>query len=440
MHIPIVDVGLSRGDVVSRRGFVKHLAIGAGAAGAVTLGWRDLMLARADELRKSGKSMILLWMDGGPSQYDCFNPKIGSKYQGPAEAIATKLPGVEFAEYWPRTAAAIDDIAIIRSMKSNEAEHERAIALVRTGYSPSVSIRYPTWGSVVARSRLEPNFDLPSFVRIGKPRIATRDVDAGVLGAKYSSFNIDVPGKLPANVTPVVDPKVLRRRLRLADKFDREFASPATTALLAEKQALYRRTEKFVLSPRIGAFDLSAEPDKLRDEYGRTEFGQGCLLARRLIEEGVSFVEVISTGGRNDAGWDTHKEGFRDHPPLCRETDQSYPALLRDLADRGMLDNTLVVWMGEFGRTPKIKSDGGRDHYATGWLTALSGGGVKGGQVIGATDKDGVEITDRPVYVPDLFVTFCHILGLDPHEEYLAANERPVKLVEGGTLIRELFA
>ncbi len=440
MHAPMIDVGMSRDGVVSRRGLMKQLAIGGGAAGALTLGWRDLVSLKADELRKRGKSMILLWMDGGPSQFESFNPKVGSKFQGPATAISTTLPGIEFAEFWPRTAQSLDKIALIRSMHSNIAVHDRAIALVRTGYPPSVSVRYPTFGSVVARDRFDPDLDLPSFVRIGKPRIATRDVDAGVLGAKYASFNVPSPGALPANVEPVVDEATLRRRLSLAAQFDTEYHSSATDMLIQEKRDIYARTEKFVLSPRLGVFDLENEPAKIRDEYGHTEFGQGCLLARRLVEQGVSFIEVISTGGRNDAGWDTHNDGFRDNPLLCRETDQAYPALLHDLERRGMLDNTLVVWMGEFGRTPKIKPDGGRDHYSKGWLTAFSGGGVQGGQVIGATDKDGKDVTERPVAVQDLFVTFCHILGLDPHDEYMATNERPIKLVEGGELIGELFA
>jgi len=440
LQTTMLDVGMSRRGVVSRRGFLQGVTLGAGAAGALTLGWRDLVALQAEELRKRGKSMILLWMDGGPSQYESFNPKIGSKYQGPAKAISTTIPGIEFAEFWPRTAQMLDKIALIRSMTSNEAVHDRAIALVRTGYSPSVSVRYPTFGSVVARDRFNPDSDLPSFVRIGKPRIATRDVDAGVLGAKYASFNIPQAGSLPENVLPTTDPETLRRRLNLSSLFDAQYESAATEELVQEKRDIYSRTEKFVLSPRLGVFDLEQEPDSIREEYGHTEFGQGCLLARRLVEQGVSFIEVISTGGRNDAGWDTHNNGFRDNPPLCRETDQAYPALLIDLERRGLLEDTLVVWMGEFGRTPKIKADGGRDHYSKGWLTAFSGAGVRGGQVIGATDKDGLDVSDRPVGVQDLFVTFCHVLGLDPHDEYEAANERPIKLVEGGELIRELFS
>jgi arylsulfatase A-like enzyme len=158
-----------------------------------------------------------------------------------------------------------------------------------------------------------------------------------------------------------------------------------------------------------------------------------------LVEKGVSFVEVISSGPFGDAGWDTHGKGFAETPGLCGETDPAYATLLRDLEDRGLLENTLVVWMGEFGRTPKFKTDGGRDHYANGWITALAGGGVRGGQVIGATDKDGVDVTDRPIGIPDLFASFCQVLGLDPRDEYRSPNDRPIQVVEDGKVIKELF-
>jgi len=434
-----LDVHTSGHGVVGRRGFLKQFTAGAGTAGVVSLGWRDLLIAKADELRRQGKSMILLWMDGGPSQFETFNPKPGSDNQGPAKAISTKLPGVQFAEYWPQTAQVADKIALIRSMKSNEADHFRAIKLVRTGYPLNPTIAYPTWGSVVAHERFDAQFELPAFVRVGKPRIATRDVNSGVLGAKYESFKVDKPGKIPDDVKPVVDKQVMRRRLSLSDALDREFAKSGAQKAVEDKREVYERTSRFVLSSKINVFDLSKEKTKLRDAYGRTTFGQGCLLARRLVEQGVSFVEVFSTGSRNDAGWDTHKKGFRDNPPLCHETDPAYATLLKDLDDRGMLENTLVVWMGEFGRTPKLKKDGGRDHYPKGWITALSGGGVKTGQVIGATDKDGKDVTDRPVGVQDLFVSFCRVLGMDPRHEYYTRENQPIQLVKGGKEISELF-
>jgi len=440
MSEPIFNVGVNKDGVVSRRGFLRRSAIGAGVLTAAGLGWRDLMVAQAEGLRKRRKAMILLWMDGGPSQYDTFNPKIGSKYQGPAGAIETSLPGVRIAEYWPRTAQVMDKISLIRSMDSDEREHDRAIALVRTGYKPNPSVQYPTYGSVVSWQREDPEFDLPAFVRIGKPRIATRDVSAGALGVRHESFKIAEAGSLPPDVEPPMSPEVLRRRLDLTDRLDAEFEAQGGWAAVQERREVYDRASRFVLSPRIGAFDLAGEPEHLKDAYGRTNFGQGCLLARRLVEQGVSFIEVISTGDRNDAGWDTHNNGFRDTPPLCAEVDPAYATLLRDLEARGLLEDTLVVWMGEFGRTPKIKPDGGREHYSTGWLAGLSGGGVSVGQVIGATDADGVEITDRPVTVPDLFQSFCRVLGINPHEEYVTPDNRPIKVVEGGQVLPELFS
>ena len=435
-----MSVEVSREGLVSRCGFLYRVGAGAAAVGTLRLGWRDMLLAQANELRRRGKAMILLWMDGGPSQYETFNPKVGSEYQGPATSIPTNVPGIHFAEFWPQTARMMNEIALIRSMKSNEGEHDRAIALVRTGYTPSVSVQYPTWGSVVARAREDAEFDLPAFVRIGKPRIATRDVNEGVLGARYAGLPIETAGQLPPDVRTLVSSDVLDRRLALATRLDEAFARRGGAAAVAERREVYDRASRFVLSPRLKAFELDNELPSLRDAYGRTNFGQGCLLARRLVEQGVSFVEVISTGDRNDAGWDTHQAGFRDTPNLCQEVDPAYATLLRDLKDRGLLEDTLVVWMGEFGRTPKLKPDGGRDHYATGWITALAGGGVRGGQVIGATDPDGVDIMDRPVSVQDLFQTFCHVLEIEPHDEYWTSDARPIKSGGGGAVVRELFA
>jgi hypothetical protein len=438
MQRTIINATTSAHGVTSRRGFLSQLGVAAGA-GAMTLSWRVMLMARAKEMQKNGKRMILLWMDGGPSQFETFNPKIGSKFQGPAKAIKSNVAGIDVAEYWPQTAQVMDKIALIRSMKSAERDHFRAIKLVRTGYPINPTIPYPTWGAVVARDRYNPDFDLPAFVRIGKPRIKTRDVNAGVLGARFDSFKIDQPGKLPDDVNPTVSPDILRRRLALAAQLDEQFAQAGSARAAREQREIYDRTSRFVLSPLLGAFDLSKEPEKLRDAYGRNEFGQGCLLARRLIESGVSFIEVINGGSASDQGWDTHKRGFKETPILADETDSGYAMLLTDLADRGLLDDTLVVWMGEFCRTPKFGPDGGRDHYSDGWITCLSGGGVKMGQVIGATDDEGVKVSDRPVGVSDLFVTFCHILGMNPHDEYITDQDQPLKLVEGGELIHELF-
>lgn len=435
---PFWNLATRDGHVSQRRGFLKQL-VTASTAGAIGLSWRDMMIARASELRKTGKSMILLWMDGGPSQFETFNPKIGSKYQGPAKSIPTSLPGVHIAEHLPHTAKMMHKIACIRSMQSPERDHFRAIKLVRSGYPINPSIQYPTWGSVVARERFDPTYDLPAFVRIGKPRITTRDINSGVLGPKFESFKIERAGSLPEDVLTTVPEERLKRRLSLAARLDSQFATSGGSERVHEKQAIYEQTQRFVLSPKLEAFRLDSEPDSIRDSYGRTDFGQGCLLARRLVETGVSFVEVFSTGNVSDQGWDTHKHGWNENPKLAGDIDQGYAALLQDLDQRGMLEDTLVVWMGEFGRTPKFKPDGGREHYSDGWITCLSGGGVNMGQVIGATDKEGVSVSDRPVGVQDLFVTFCQVLGMNPHDEYVTDQDQPLALVKGGELIHELF-
>jgi hypothetical protein len=293
---------------------------------------------------------------------------------------------------------------------------------------------------VLARQREQFESELPAFVRIGRPRITTRDVDAGVLGVRYNPMKVDLAGRIPPHLSPAHAPDVVRRRLALSERFDAEFARAGGAASVAEKQQIYDRAARMTLSPRLGVFDLTGEPEGLRDAYGRTNFGQGCLLARRLVEQGVGFVEVISTGSVGDQGWDTHKLGFEQQPYLCREVDPAYSTLLADLETRGLLDQTLVVWMGEFGRTPKFKADGGREHYSDGWLVGLSGAGVRGGQILGATDARGITVTDRPVGIQDLFVTFAHVLGIEPSEEYFTTDRRPIKIVEGGELIGELFS
>ena len=440
MITPFLQAWADRRGNVRRRDFIKQLSIPAAAFGVCQLSWRDMLIGQAAELRKKQKSMILLWMDGGPSQFETFNPKPDSENQGPAKTISTKLPGTAFAEFWPKVANIADQISFIRSMKTGEADHFRAIKLVRTGYPINPTIAYPTWGSVVAHERFEASFELPAFVRIGDPRIKTRDVNSGVLGARYDSFKIKQPGQLPEDVRLRLESDVLSRRLGLTDALDAEFAKTGAADVVKEKRDIYNRTSRFLTSPRLKTFDLADEPAPLRDAYGHTRFGQGCLLARRLVEEGVSFVEVFSHGDSYDAGWDTHKAGFRDTPKLCGEADPGFSTLVTDLKDRGMLDDTLVVWMGEFGRTPKLKKDGGRDHYAKGWITAMTGGGVQPGRVLGATDKDGLDVTERPVDIPELYTTFCHVLGLDHEHEYVTPEDQPLKLVnKGGTKIEELF-
>ena len=224
MTTPFMHVWTDPRGTVRRRDFLKQLGVGAGVMGAAQIGWRDLLIAQAGELRKQKRSMILLWMDGGPSQFESFNPKPGSPNQGPAKTISTRLPGIAFADFWPNVAGIADQISFIRSMRSGEADHFRAIKLVRSGYPINPTIAYPTWGSVVAMERFDAAFELPAFVRIGKPRIKTRDINAGVLGSKYESFKIGEPGKLSCDVLSRVRPDVLNRRLAFPCACSSEFA------------------------------------------------------------------------------------------------------------------------------------------------------------------------------------------------------------------------
>jgi len=426
---------------VTRRSFLRAGA-GLAASGATGL-WHALALAQEDAARRAGKRLILLWMDGGPSQYETFAPKLGSPRQGPTQAISTSVPGVAIAEHWPRMATRMHELAVLGSMTGGPTDHDRAIQYVRTGYERNPSIAYPTFGSVVAWQREDAVAELPAFVRIGKARadFPSRNPDAGVLGARFNPLLAREPGQLPPDVARQVPEEVLRRRLafagRLADVAGQDSA-------LAQRDRAFRdvqsRAARMSLGREIEAFDLERESPSTREAYGPTPFGQGCLLARRLVERGVSFIEVMSAEGSE--GWDTHKgEAFKSNARLSEMVDVGMAALIQDLKVRGLLEDTLVVWMGEFGRTPGFNDDGGgRDHYSQAWIAAVAGGGVQGGRFLGATDADGIEVTDRPITVPDLMVTFCHVLGLDPRAEYVTHDARPVKIAEQGKVIHELFA
>jgi hypothetical protein len=422
----LVNVEVSGEGALSRRGFLRW--VGVGAAGWGGLSWLDFLTLHAEELRKARKSCILLWMAGGPSQFETFDPKPGTETQGPTKAITTAVPGLAIAEHWTKVAGVTKELAIIRSMTSKEGNHGRATYLLHTGYSPSGGIVHPGIGSLVANELGPEDFDMPHFVSI-----QGQSIGPSFLGVQYAPFVVSDPNRPPDNLANPVAGSRLQRRLGLLSELEEPFARSGARELVKDHQALYRQTAHMVLSPRVKAFDLEAEPAKVRDSYGRTGFGQGCLMARRLIEAGVTFVEVQSTG------WDTHGSEVATLKKLIPPVDQGMTALLADLKLRGLLENTLVVWMGEFGRMPQINLTAGRDHFPSAFNVALAGGGVKGGQVIGSTDKLGTAVADRPVTVPDLFCTFCQALGIDPRKENQSNVGRPIPIVEGGTAVKEVF-
>jgi uncharacterized protein (DUF1501 family) len=427
----LVHVRTSAAGVVSRRGFLRGVA--AGAAGLGVLGWKDAVTLHAAELRKQGLACILLFMRGGPSQFETFDPKPGATNGGPTKAIATAANGIQIAEGWENTAKVMNEIALVRSMTNREGEHQRATYQMHTGYVPLAGIKYPSLGALVASEIAPEDFDLPHFVSVGG-RLGT--IGSGFLGMRYAPFVVGNPQQMPGNVALPggVSDKRFGRRLDLLKDLEEDFAAAGGKPRVEEHQTVYASAAQMVLSPRLKAFDLSQEKESVRERYGRSPFGQGCLLARRLVEAGVTFVEVESNG------WDTHQDNFARVKTLAGTVDPGLGALVGDLKERGRLERTLVVWMGEFGRTPRINGNTGRDHYPRAFSVALAGAGVKGGQVIGASSAEGTDIKERPVTVADLFCTFCQALKIDPLKENIGTLNRPIKIVDGGAPVKELFA
>ena len=410
---------------IRRRSFLHRVSAGAIAAG--TLGFRDLVSLQAEELRKRHRSMILLWMAGGPSQFETFDPKPGTTTAGPTKAIRSSVPGIQVAQGWEPVAKTMKDIAIIRSMTNKEGSHPRASYQMHTGYIPSGSVKHPSLSACVAQQISTPESDLPSVVSVGNT------FGAGFLGVDYEPFAVRTPGELPQNLALATDSPRYKRRLQVLDRLEDEFAARGAAQAVESHRKLYGKTAKLALSSSVDVFRIDKEPQALRDRYGDTEFGKGCLLARRLVESGVSFVEIRSSG------WDNHADVFETVSTNAAEVAPGFATLVEDLKDRGLLDSTLVVWMGEFGRTPRVNARGGRDHYPRVFNAAMAGGGVRGGQVIGASTRDGSQVKDGPVTVHDLFQTACKSLKVDPNHENISPLGRPMKIVDGGKVIPGIF-
>jgi hypothetical protein len=428
----LVQIAINGEGVISRRHFLRTIglgAAGAAASAAVPVSFSDWMALQAADMRKRQTACILLWMAGGPSQFETFDPKPGTEHGGQTRAIQTAIPGVSIAEGWGQTAKVMKEIALIRSMTNKEGNHQRASYQLHTGYVPSATIKHPHLGCSVAGELADGQFDLPHIVSIGGPTVG-----AGFLGAALEPFIVQNPERPPENTQPRVDAQRFRRRLSLLDRLEAAgFERVGGLDRVRDHRALYHQTSKMILSPRMRAFRLEEEPEPLREAYGKTPFGQGCLLARRLVQSSVTFVEVRCNG------WDTHQQERDRVAKLAGQVDPALAALVSDLKRQGMLERTLIVWMGEFGRTPKINPNAGRDHYPKVFNVALAGGGIKGGQAVGASSTDGTDVKDHPVSVPDLLATICHSLKVDPSKESMTPIGRPIKIVDGGKPVRALF-
>jgi hypothetical protein len=419
---------------LSRR---ELLRLAAAGVGTVSLsGWLG-PLARAATDAKSHKACVVLWMDGGPSHLDTFDPKPDARAEvrGELKAIPTSVPGVHVCEKFPTLAGMMADLAFIRGMSTEEPDHGRGRLYMHTGYRPGIGgVDYPVLGSVVSAEIGDPAAALPSFVVCGSPLNKYEFVTTpGYLGPRHQPLALSDPAKGLEDLKPLADD--FDDRLGVLEELDRGFARNYPTPPAEAHRTMVARTARLIRSDKAKAFDLSREPAEARAAYGDTAFGRGCLLARRLVEAGVSFVEVYLQN------WDTHEKPVADTAKvLMGHVDRGMGSLLRDLKDRGLLDSTLVIWMGEFGRTPTVNRNGGRDHYSRAWTTLMAGGGVKGGRVVGKTDASGASVTDRPVSARDFMATVCKALGIDHTKTNDTPNGRPVTVVEkGANPVTELF-
>jgi hypothetical protein len=416
---------------MTRRHWLGHLT--STALGIPAIQFFSSLQANAQHLKKANRSCIVLWMSGGPSTIDMWDLKPDHKNGGPFRPIDTSASGVRISEHLPKVAGQMQHLSIIRSLNSKEGNHDRGTYMMHTGYAPNPTVVHPGWGSVCAMElgeKLE-NFDLPHCISINSP-----GVGAGFLGMSYAPFVVQNPNAPIANLRPPQDVDGLRmgRRFEMLGLVENQFVAQRRAQAAVDHKAVYAKTLRMMNSRYQDSFNLDREPAKTRDAYGRGSFGSGCLMARRLVEKGVSYVEV-SLGG-----WDTHNNNFDTlSNRLLPELDKGMSALVDDLADRRLLDTTMIVCMGEFGRTPKINQNTGRDHHPGSWSVVLGGGGLKSGQVIGATDIDGMDIVDRPVGVMDLIATMTKAMAINVDTQYTTPRGRPIKVVDGGKPINELF-
>jgi hypothetical protein len=425
---------------LSRRPFVA-----SAAASASLCGWLARLAATPPDGPRP-KACILVWMAGGPSHIDTFDPKpdAPANIRGEFKAIDTSVPGVRISEHFPNFAKLMKHAAILRGMCTQESDHKLATYHLHTGYqNRGGAVAFPSLGSLVAKELGSRDVPLPNFVTIG--RAAPEAVSAGFLGPNHQPLGVTDPVRGLDFIEPVRPQQEFDRQVELLQQLEKPFHQAYRSEAGDAHRSPIERAVRLMNSKQKQAFDLSRESDTVRAVYGRPAqaraprrgektptaasggFGQGCLMARRLVEAGVPFVEVVMG---DVAAWDTHRDNFPRTRSLSLECDTAMSALVEDLGTRGLLATTLVVWMGEFGRSPQC-GGGGRNHWAKAWSTVLIGGGIKGGQVVGKTDRDGAAVTDRPISVPDFLATICTILGIDyKKKNHPPGVDRPIPIVD----------
>ena len=422
----------------------------AGVVGFSMSGWLEAVANQTATNPQRRRSCILLWMNGGPSQMDTFDLKPGTANGGPYREIQTNVPGIRISEHLPRVARHADRMAIVRAMSTREGDHGRGTFYLRTGFLPQGPIQYPTLGSLVSKELGTTDLPLPNFVSIAPYRVfSPAAYSSGFLGPQHAPLMVgevtnfgNPQGQANAydenlRVQDLSHPEDIRpaqfdARVNLLEDMEREFASRTQTVAARSHLTAIDRAVRLMRTSARTAFEISEEPAQLRDSYGRNLFGQGCLLARRLVERGVPFVEVtLGAMPGSPIGWDTHGQNFQNVQRLSEILDPAWGTLMDDLRQRGLLDTTTIIWMGEFGRTPRINQGQGRDHYPNAWTTVLAGGGIRGGQVFGRTSADGTTVEDpRPISVPDFLATAMQALGIDHTSPNMSNVGRPIPLTD----------
>ena len=395
---------------------------------AAGLGLSFLMPAldlKAAEERGSerAKSLLILWMAGGPSQLETWDPHSGSATGGQTKAIKTTLPGVKIASLYPQVAEQLGELNIIRSLTSKEGDHERGTVYVKTGYRPDPIFTYPAVSAIVAKKLRNSELEIPAHVSLGGGQWPAR---GGYMGASFDAFRVFNPGRHINNLKPLVNEERQTQRLKSLDVVTSAFARGKQ---LQVDKTLHQHTIdqalRMMSSEQLKAFEIDGEPAAVRDAYGDSQFGRGCLVARRLLETGVRAIEVTLNG------WDSHASNHEGHVTQSQMLDPAFATLISELKQRDLLQSTIVLCIGEFGRTPKINPLDGRDHWPNWFSCIVGGGGLAKGLVIGETDPAGTKDATEPVPVNDLFATLLQQLGIDPSEETMTPIGRPIALSDG---------
>lgn len=413
---------------MNRRHFLRHLA--AGAATVPAMQFISHVTANAQEVRKKQKACILMWMGGGPPTIDMWDLKPGTKTGGEFKPISTK-GDMQISEHLPMTANVMDRLSVIRSMSTREADHGRGRYYMHTAYVPNPTVVHPTFGSVVSHEigAKRAELEIPSFISIGGDAGSP-----GFLGMAHAPFVVDGDGRI-RNADPAGLPvNRMNNRLAMLDVVENSFIGSGRGEGPKAHKDVYKKAVNLMTSKQMEAFRVDQEDAKTRERYGNDGFGRGLLMARRLVEIGVPFIEV------DMGGWDLHANVFQTlRDQRLPTVDRAMSALVEDLTQRGMINDVVLVWMGEFGRTPRINQDTGRDHWAQSWSVVMGGGGLKGGLAVGETDKEGTMVVGKSYLPGDVWATAAHALGIPLDTVHTSSRGRPMKLANGGQAIAELI-